>query len=125
MEFKLTIGVTPELQEALTQIANSLSLVPKATPAANGNGKAHVAPAATETKAAKTETKTEDKPAPAKTDTTSKELKITDLRALVNTKAQEDKREGIRSLLAEFGVEGVTKLKPEQYAEFYEKLKAL
>jgi acyl-CoA synthetase (NDP forming) len=54
-----------------------------------------------------------------------KTLTLPELRAHANAKAKQGKTAGVKELLEQFGVEGLTKLPAERYSEFYTALEAL
>lgn len=62
---------------------------------------------------------------PSSQTTDVKTITLSEVRALVQTKSTEGKKENIRALLADFGVPNVTALKADQYSSFYEKVQAL
>lgn len=66
-------------------------------------------------------------PSSAEQKTAEVEQKITEeqVRAAVKTKTAAGKREECKALLNEFGSENVTKLKPEHYSEFLNRLNQL
>lgn len=57
--------------------------------------------------------------------TTDKEVTIEEVRAMVNSKAQDGKRDAVKALLTEFEAEKVTNLAKTQYADFLVKVSAL
>jgi anaerobic ribonucleoside-triphosphate reductase len=52
-------------------------------------------------------------------------ITIEQIRALVKKKADEGKRDQIKTTLAEFGADKVTSLQQDQYTDFHTKLEAL
>jgi hypothetical protein len=52
-------------------------------------------------------------------------ITLESVRSLVQAKSKSGKRDGIKALLTEFGVERVTSLEKSQYSEFLTKLEAL
>lgn len=50
---------------------------------------------------------------------------LTSIREMINTKATEQKTEGIVKLLGQFGAQNASSLLPENYQAFYDQLKAL
>ncbi len=53
------------------------------------------------------------------------ELKLETIRALAQEKQQAGKRDGIKALVAEYGVSSVSAVPKENYEEFFQKLQAL
>lgn len=105
-----------------------------------GAGKLAVKPEQSNGLAKKPETVTAPKPEPVKTTegtavevsqtdapalSEKPKIKLQDIRALVAEKKDAGKSDGIRGLLAEFAVEGLTKLAADQYPAFYKKLTEL
>lgn len=52
-------------------------------------------------------------------------IKIEDIRATFQQKKDQGKRENVKTLLTEFGVDKITSLAPDQYPAFYQKLQAI
>ncbi len=108
MEFTLKVVHTADasLLEALKALAGNKTEV-----STSDNGQAETKPKAKK-----------EKPEPAP----SSEVKIEELRALVQQKAKgEGKRPAVKDLLQEFGAEGLSELAPEKYADFKVKVQAL
>lgn len=55
----------------------------------------------------------------------AKEVSLSEVRALVQGKSTEGKKDSIKAVLADFGVPNVSALKADQYSSFYAKIEAL
>jgi hypothetical protein len=62
---------------------------------------------------------------PAETIAQTPSITLESVRALVQEKQKQGKRDGLKALLTKFGVERVTSLAKEQYADFTTEVKAL
>jgi hypothetical protein len=121
MSITVTItGDTPaEIMTALKGLSNSQ---------VTSNGEIVIYPEKPSLNGAKKVEKPAEKeqiPAAVQTEVTSPSITLESVRSKVQAKSKVGKRESIKDLLTEFGVERVTSLEKTQYADFISKLEAL
>jgi hypothetical protein len=120
MNVTVTHTIHPEVIELLKTIFSGTG----AQPVMSGNKKTGTVKEITTPK------KEETKPVVSETEggddsATTKVITLEELRQKFTSKVQnEKKREEMKALLAEFGADKLTSLKPEQYASFHEKMLA-
>lgn len=121
MNITLTLTAAPELMTVLQAIAGGFTgtTSSKKTPA-KADKNVDAAPAASAQPAT-----TAAPAAPSVNGAGDSGTTLEMVRAEVQKKAVAGKRNELKTLLGEFGVQNATSLKPEQYDSFMEKVKAL
>ena len=117
MDIKVTLTATPELLEALNNIATAFS----------GKSAGNSAPAKTNLKSVKKDEEISEPETGSEenTDQDQEYLSLETVRELLTAKTQGGKRDKVKKLLTEFGVAKLTELDSEKYPAFYKKLQAI
>lgn len=115
MNITITHTIDPNILGLLQAFIGNMGGQTTTTPKANG-------------KAAKQIEPSKDVPPaqePASTAPQAKAVGLSEVRALVQTKSADGKRDNVKALLADFGVPNVSSLKADQCAAFYTQLENL
>ena len=126
MNFTLTITASPELLEAISLLTGAMGTRPApvnepVTPVTPTRTRKGANPAPVEAK----EETAQESPAEPPTETTETVVTVETVRAAVQVKAQNGKRDAVKTLLTEFEVTRVTDLPETKYASFLKAVEAL
>jgi hypothetical protein len=129
MNITVTHTLAPEIIELLKNFGNptekiaSPEIVKEATPVKEIKAKKVAKTETEESKDTETEKQAETKS--AGTEKPAEQVTFENIRLAVQQKAQGGKRDEVKKLLTEFGVEKVSALEKDQYADFYTKVNKL
>jgi hypothetical protein len=115
MNITITHTIDPSIINLLQAFVGNLG--GQAPSKSNGNAKAITAPPAKEKEVAPA--------AETSTQTAGGKVSLPEIRALIQSKSGEGKREQVKALLADFSVPNASVLKPDQFTDFHAKLSEL